>query len=65
MFKVILYKPAKGKGWVAKRKVPSRSDAKAILDDAAESWAGELVEVKDDFLMNKDGDWIMMVELAA
>jgi hypothetical protein len=64
MFKAILYKPAKGNGWVAKRKFAEKAYGLKMLADTAECWAGKIVEKKDDFLMNSDGDWLLIVEMA-
>lgn len=64
MFKAILYKPNGGRGWVGKRKFAEKAYGLKLLAEAAESWAGKLVEVKDDFVMNSDGEWLLVTEMA-
>lgn len=64
MFMAFFYKPNAGAGSIAKRKFAEKAYGLKLLADAAESWAGKLAEIKEDFVMNTDGDWLLVTEMA-
>lgn len=64
MIKLFSYKPAAGKGKMEIVTPGSKSLALLAMDILADYWGDAVVEKKDDFLMNDNGDWLLLVEAA-
>lgn len=65
MFKVFLYKPNNGRGWMGKKVFKNEDAAAKVLAEAMDNFNSKLKEVSEDWLLWECGSWMLKVELAA